>query len=127
MSHSRVIICLHVLQGFYDGNNQLCINLNINFLCACKDVYGSILLYFCLCRECLEDLTKKKSDTDHVNNKGMKYCVAAILAIMMFYEIFLSPQVKRIAIISNKHGIYELPHELPNDLRLRKLGNIKKI
>ena len=22
-------------------------------------------------------------------------------------------------IISNKHGIYELPHELPNDLRLR--------
>ena len=35
----------------------------------------------------------------------------------MFYQIFLSPQVKRIVIISNKHGIYELPHELPNDLR----------
>ena len=34
----------------------------------------------------------------------------------MFYQIFLSPQVKRSAIISNKHGIYELPHELPNDL-----------
>ena len=41
----------------------------------------------------------------------------------MFYEIFLSPQVKRIVIISNKHGIYELPHELPDDLRLRILGN----
>ena len=41
----------------------------------------------------------------------------------MFYEIFLSPQVKQIVIISNKHGIYELPQELPNDLRLRKLGN----
>ena len=38
----------------------------------------------------------------------------------MFYQIFFSPQVKRRAIISNKHGIYELPHELPNDLRLRK-------
>ena len=25
-------------------------------------------------------------------------------------------------IISNKHGIHELPHELPNDLRLRILG-----
>ena len=37
----------------------------------------------------------------------------------MFYQIFLQPQVKRSAIISNKQGIYELPHELPNDLRLR--------
>ena len=26
-------------------------------------------------------------------------------------------------IISNKHGIYELPHEFPNDLTLRILGN----
>ena len=43
--------------------------------------------------------------------------------ILMFYQIFLSPQVKRSAIISNKQGIYELPHELPNDLRLRILGN----
>ena len=24
---------------------------------------------------------------------------------------------------SYKHGIYELPHELPNDLRLRIVGN----
>ena len=29
-------------------------------------------------------------------------------------------------VISNKHGINELPHELPNDLTLRKLGKIKK-
>ena len=40
----------------------------------------------------------------------------------MFGKTFLSPQVKRIVIISNKHGIYELPHELPNDLRLRTLA-----
>ena len=42
----------------------------------------------------------------------------------MFNQIFLSPQVKRWAIITYKHGIYDLPHELPNDLRRKKLGNI---
>ena len=41
----------------------------------------------------------------------------------MIYQIFLSPQVKRYAIIIYKHGIYELPHELPNALILRTLGN----
>ena len=45
----------------------------------------------------------------------------------MFYQIFLSPQVKRCAIIIYKHSIYELPHELPNDLRLRKLVNVKEV
>ena len=30
----------------------------------------------------------------------------------MFYQIFLSPQVKGWAIVTYKHGIYELPHEL---------------
>ena len=38
----------------------------------------------------------------------------------MFYQIFLSSQVKRWAIITYKHGINELQNELPNDLRLRK-------
>ena len=37
--------------------------------------------------------------------------------ILMFYQIFMSPQVKRIVIISKKHGTYELPHELSNVLR----------
>ena len=41
----------------------------------------------------------------------------------MFYHIFLSPQVKRWAIIIYKHGIYELLHELSIDLRLRILEN----
>ena len=45
----------------------------------------------------------------------------------MFYQIFLTPQVKGWAIITYKHGIYELPHNLPNDLRLRKLGNIRRV
>ena len=41
----------------------------------------------------------------------------------MFDQILLSPQVKRSVIITYKHGIYELPHELPNDLILIMLGN----
>ena len=37
----------------------------------------------------------------------------------VFYQIFLSPQGERWAIITYKDGIYELP----NDLGLRILGN----
>ena len=42
---------------------------------------------------------------------------------LMLYQISLSPQVKRIVIIGNKQGVYELPRELVNDLRLRILRN----
>ena len=48
----------------------------------------------------------------------------------MFYETFLSLQVKQCAIIPDKHGIYELPHKLLNDLRLMtfgKLGNTSRV
>ena len=41
----------------------------------------------------------------------------------MFCKILISPQMNRCEVVPYKHGIYELPHELPNDLRLRKLGN----
>ena len=44
----------------------------------------------------------------------------------MFYQIFSSPQVKRCAIITYKHGIYEMPDELPNDIRLRVVENEEK-
>ena len=37
----------------------------------------------------------------------------------MFYQIFLSPEVKQWAIFTYKHGI----HELPNDLRRNDLGS----
>ena len=41
-----------------------------------------------------------------------------------FLRLFdVSPQVKRYAIITYKHGTYELPHELMNDLSLKILGN----
>ena len=45
----------------------------------------------------------------------------------MFLQIFLSPQVKQCVIIPYKYGIYELPHDLPNGLRFRKLGKIRKM
>ena len=41
----------------------------------------------------------------------------------MFYQIFLLLQEKRCAIITYKHGMFEFPHELLNDLRLKILGN----
>ena len=41
----------------------------------------------------------------------------------MFYQILISAQVKQRVIVTDKNGIYELPHELPNDLSLRILEN----
>ena len=41
----------------------------------------------------------------------------------MFYQIFLSPQAKQSPIITYDYGVYALPKELPNDLRLSILGN----
>ena len=49
------------------------------------------------------------------------------VSFIMIYQILLSPQVKRWATITYKHGIYEFPHELPNNLRLRKFGNIRRV
>ena len=46
---------------------------------------------------------------------------------LMLYRIFLSPQVKRCAILSYKHGIYSLPHELSNDVTLRTLENQESV
>ena len=42
---------------------------------------------------------------------------------LILYQILFSQQVKGSVIINNKHSIYELPHELPSDLRLRILEN----
>ena len=41
----------------------------------------------------------------------------------MFYQIFFSPQVTQCPIITYKYGIYELPQEFLDDLRLRILVN----
>ena len=45
---------------------------------------------------------------------------------LILYQTFFSPQVKRSVIIRNKHGIYKLSQELPNDVRLRILGKLER-
>ena len=42
---------------------------------------------------------------------------------LMFHKIVVWPQVKRCTIINYEYAIYELPHELLNDLRLMILRN----
>ena len=61
------------------------------------------------------------------NAKKKKKIQTIILIIfrgfLMFYQTFLSPQVKRCTIISYKHDIYESPYGLLNNLRCRILEN----
>ena len=42
---------------------------------------------------------------------------------LLLYQILSSTQVPQSVIISNKHGIYDLPDELAKDLKLMILGN----
>ena len=67
--------------------------------------------------------TKTKNETQNSWNSAQLdiiYNMETILwDFLMFYHFFFSPQVKRSAVIINKQGVYELPHELPNNLRLK--------
>ena len=58
--------------------------------------------------------SKRKFSRSHFYN---------ILRLFDILPIFFSPQVKRFPIITYKYGIYEFPHALPNDLKLRILEN----
>ena len=42
---------------------------------------------------------------------------------LLFYEVLLLQEVTKCAKLTDQYGIYELPHELHNDLRLSILGN----
>ena len=42
-----------------------------------------------------------------------------ILRLFDVLSICFSTTTEKSVIIGNKHGIYELPHEFPNDLRIR--------
>ena len=44
--------------------------------------------------------------------------VVILWDVLVFAQISLSPQVKRSVIISNKIGLYKLPHKMTNDLNL---------
>ena len=47
--------------------------------------------------------------------------------LQVSYQMFLSQQVKRNEIITNKNGKYELTDELPNDVRLKKISELHGI
>ena len=68
----------------------------------------------CICF-CLQ--LDKMSTISHIELKGLNWLPFSTTIIFIifcdflkFYQIFLSPQVKRCTIISYKHRIYELPH-----------------
>ena len=67
-----------------------------------------------------KDIKRKVKFSD---SHGHNILRIVITFYFCYYKIFFSPQVQRSVIISNKHVIYELPDELPKDLRLRILGN----
>ena len=66
-------------------------------------------------------IEKQNQYLDYLNDPTIIFIV--FWDFLVFYQIFLSPQAKRCSIITYKHGIYELPHELPKDLRPTILGN----
>ena len=66
---------------------------------------------------------KWASSSDSANLNKTTIIFITFWGFLMFYRLFFSLQVKQCAIISYKNGVYELPHELPNDVRLRRLGN----
>ena len=56
--------------------------------------------------------------TEQSNDNHGRNILRPFVTLPIFF--FFSPQMKRSVVISNKHGIYELPHELLKDLRFRK-------
>ena len=73
------------------------------------------------------NLLNLKLNLFEVDKKDATISFIVFRDFSMFYQIFLLPKVKGCAIITCKHGIYELPHKLANNLRLRKLGNIRNV
>ena len=66
-------------------------------------------------------LTTESVNKDMKSKKKKKKKFKTVIVIVywnfsMFCQMFFSSQLKRSVIISNKHGKYELPYELPNIL-----------
>ena len=73
----------------------------------------------------VDDICKKEGQNLRV------FFLSTILVIIFWnFTMFQcksdSPHVKQFLIVSTINLVYELPHELPNDLRLRILANIMK-
>ena len=87
------------------------------FLKKIKEILAKIWLFWMIGAANKNIKIKKKTK----EKKKLQTIMAIFWDILMFDQILLSPQVKGSMIISNKHGMYELPHNLPEDLRLRSL------
>ena len=96
--HMKTCICLHLLKKWCMGNSV--------FLCDVKAL-GHIHNPFKYLRWYLLWIYNPGHNILKHFDVWQNFCVTA----------------SEIVIISNKHGIYKLPHELPSDIRLRTLGN----
>ena len=124
-----VFTCLNYVLYFAN----FCINDGTRFFY--KERYFSIQLHGCLTFSWIETKMLLRCRLIQINIIIVRhflyllfvFCSRPTVSFMMFwdfsmfYQIFLSPQVKRRAIIRYKHAIYELAHELPKDLRLRNI------
>ena len=61
--------------------------------------------------------------TEIFSSKLWGYSFKYLQSFLIYYQVYPSPHVKRSGITGNKDGIYKLPHELSNNLRLRILGD----
>ena len=61
----------------------------------------------------IQNNKKQRDKRLFMNEKKKKWTTIMEIVLwdfMMFYQIFLSTQVKRSTIITNKEGVYQLPH-----------------
>ena len=86
------------------------------FLKKIKEILAKIWLFWMI-GAANKNIKIKKNK----RKRKLQTIMAKFWDILMFDQILLSPQVKGSMIINNKHGMYELPHNLPEDLRLRIL------
>ena len=65
---------------------------------------------------------KNRSNRHGINRPTTMFII--FWDILIDDQVFFSPQVKRRVIISNKHGIYELPNDLENIRKILKIHRI---
>ena len=85
----------------------------------CYSFYRFSYGFYCLLRE--EQIGGKNTPlppllTTNTHTRTTKVIDIIFEDFLTLYQNLLSPQVKQSVIISNKHVIYELLHQLPNDL-----------
>ena len=123
---AKIILMTIFLQNFDSLFNRLLSWDNLNFIIINVEIFQNTKFEsFC-------NVNIGKAVTYNFLPRNLRqsiwfrtYTISFIILwdFMMFYQIFLSPQVKRWTIITYKPGIYKLLHKLPNDLRFRILGN----